>query len=93
MDEPFSSLDVPTREDLQQVVLDLQQETGMATIIVTHNIDEAVFMGRNILVLHEPPNRTVQVVDNPAIASGSYRHSESYVQRSNEIRELMGLLT
>ncbi|MFC1960263.1 ABC transporter ATP-binding protein [Chloroflexota bacterium] len=92
MDEPFSSLDVPTREDLQQVVLELQQETGMATIIVTHNIDEAVFMGRKILVLSEPPNQKAQIVNNPGETTSSYRNSARYIRRSNEIRELMGLL-
>lgn len=92
MDEPFSSLDVPTREDLQQIILELQQEAGMATIIVTHNIDEAVFMGRKILVLGEPPNKEAKIVDNPVVATGGYRNSASYVQRSNEIRALMGLL-
>ncbi|MFN8459829.1 MAG: ATP-binding cassette domain-containing protein, partial [Anaerolineae bacterium] len=49
MDEPFGALDALTREDLQRLTLELQAERNLTTLIVTHNIDEAVFMGRKIL--------------------------------------------
>ncbi len=92
MDEPFSSLDAPTREDLQGVIAALRQETGIAICIVTHNIEEAVFMGSKILVLNEPPNHEAVVVDNAAAASAGYRHSMAYLDRCNQIREMMGLM-
>ncbi len=56
MDEPFSSLDALTREDLQRLTVELRQETGVTTVIVTHNIEEAVYLGQRILVLGRPPN-------------------------------------
>ncbi len=69
MDEPFSSLDAAIRHDLQRLVLELQAELGLTTIIVTHSVDEAVFLGRRILLLRQPPNCTALVLDNPAAGS------------------------
>jgi NitT/TauT family transport system ATP-binding protein len=57
MDEPFGALDALTREDLQNLTLELRAEQHLTTVIVTHNIEEAVFMGERILVLGQPPNR------------------------------------
>ena len=51
MDEPFSSLDAPTRESLQNLTLELQAEQGLTLVIVTHAIEEAAFIGRKILLL------------------------------------------
>lgn len=91
MDEPFSSLDAPTREDLQRVVVDLQRETGITMLIVTHSIEEAVFMGRRILVLQKPPNRDPQIVENPGAGTAGYRSLLDYQQQCNRVRSLMGL--
>ena len=44
MDEPFSSLDALTREDLQRLTVELRAETGLTTVVVTHIIEEAVEM-------------------------------------------------
>lgn len=86
MDEPFSALDAPTREDLQRLVVDLQAETGLTTVIVTHNIEEAVFLGRRILVLSQPPNSAPHVIDNPAAGTAGYRTAPAYLSRVEEVR-------
>ncbi len=91
MDEPFSSLDTGTREGLQNVVWELEQETDLAVVIVTHSIDEAVFMGRRILVLDYPPNRTTTIIENPHAGRASYRTSTDFQDQANRIRVLMGL--
>lgn len=46
MDEPFSSLDAPTREGLQNLILELQAEQNLTLVIVTHTIEEAVILGK-----------------------------------------------
>ncbi len=66
MDEPFSSLDPSTRESLQELVLELQRELGLTTLVVTHSVDEAAMLGRRILLLGPPPNRQADIIDNPA---------------------------
>src|SRR5687767_12458216 len=50
MDEPFASLDAPTREGLQNLTLELQSEQQLTTTVVTHSIEEAAFLGRKILL-------------------------------------------
>lgn len=65
MDEPFSALDAPTREDLEELTLQLCQETGVTLITVTHNIEEAAFLGRKILCLTLPPHTKPLIMEGP----------------------------
>jgi NitT/TauT family transport system ATP-binding protein len=53
MDEPFSALDVQTRETLQEEVLRIRDRTGCTILFVTHSIDEAVFLGDRIFLLSD----------------------------------------
>lgn len=55
MDEPFVSLDQPTRERMQQEVLDIWQHHKRTIIFVTHNLEEAVFLGDRVIVLSAKP--------------------------------------
>ncbi len=86
MDEPFSALDVVIRENLQNLVAEIQSELGVTTIIVTHSVDEAAYLGRKILVLSRPPNRQAIVIDNPHAGESGYRKSEAYQQTLTELR-------
>ncbi len=78
MDEPFSALDAPTRERMQELTLELAAEAGATVILVTHNIEEAAFVGQRILVLSHPPNRRPEIVNNPHHADDAYRASADY---------------
>jgi NitT/TauT family transport system ATP-binding protein len=89
MDEPFSSLDALTREDLQRLTVDLRAETGLTTVIVTHIIEEAVFLGQRILVLGRPPNGAAQVIENPEACNTEYRGRPTYWERCAELREAL----
>jgi NitT/TauT family transport system ATP-binding protein len=57
MDEPFASVDAQTKLDLEDLVMDLQQSTGTTVILVTHDIDEAVYLADRVLVLSKNPCR------------------------------------
>jgi NitT/TauT family transport system ATP-binding protein len=59
MDEPFASVDAQTRAELEDVVLDVKSRFGMTVLLVTHDIDEAVYMSDRVVVLSKPPS-TVQ---------------------------------
>jgi ABC-type nitrate/sulfonate/bicarbonate transport system ATPase subunit len=59
MDEPFVSLDQPTRERMQREVLDIWRHRKRTVIFVTHNLEEAVFLGDRIYVLSAKPARIV----------------------------------
>ena len=53
MDEPFGALDPGTREDMQIFLLELWEELGMTIFFVTHDLEEAVFLGTRLLVLSQ----------------------------------------
>jgi NitT/TauT family transport system ATP-binding protein len=55
MDEPFAAVDAQTRADLEDLVRGLWQERGMTVLFVTHDIDEAVYLGERVLVLSASP--------------------------------------
>lgn len=89
MDEPFSALDAYTREDLQNLTQELRREAHLTTVIVTHNIEEAAFLGKRILVLADPPNVEARIVENPDAGGVDYRSHAAYAARCDELRGLM----
>ncbi|MFC8089008.1 ABC transporter ATP-binding protein [Streptomyces sp. NPDC057301] len=55
MDEPFAAVDAQTRADLEDLVRGLWRERGITILFVTHDIDEAVYLGERVLVLSASP--------------------------------------
>ncbi len=86
MDEPFSSLDALTREKLQNFLLELWNERKMTVILVTHSIEEAVFLGRKIVVLTPRPGRVKTIIENPSAGDVNYRWTEEFFERCREVR-------
>ena len=62
MDEPFGSVDAQTRADLQDMILEVWQRHGSTVLFVTHDIDEAVYLGDRVLVLSPPPARIAREI-------------------------------
>jgi len=89
MDEPFASLDAPTRESLQDLLLELRDEGRLTSIIVTHAIEEAALLGRFILVLSDPPIHSPQIISNPHGASPSFRETDGYISMCRTLRSLL----
>jgi NitT/TauT family transport system ATP-binding protein len=90
MDEPFSSLDTLTRENLERLTLELRTETGVTTVVVTHNIEEAVYLGQRLLLLRQPPHREALIIDNPAAGRLDYRQQAAFGEHCNQVRDLLG---
>ncbi|KAA9155980.1 ABC transporter ATP-binding protein [Microbacterium lushaniae] len=65
MDEPFGSLDAQTRFDLEDLVLRLRNDIGITIVVVTHDIDEAVYLGDRVVVLGGRPSVIVDDVEVP----------------------------
>ena len=63
LDEPFRGLDVMTRELLQEYYLGLFEETGMSTVFITSELDEALFLADRIYFMTEPPSRISRVLE------------------------------
>jgi len=89
MDEPFSSLDALTREDSLELVLSLWQKHTATAVLVTHNMEEAVYWGRRILVLGAPPNNSARVIENPASGTSGYRLSPEFLEKCLFLRQMI----
>ena len=89
MDEPFSSLDAPTRESLQNLTTKLWVEQNLTMIIVTHAIEEAVLLGKKILLLGHPPNTEALVIDNPMANTKGFRSDPEYHNLCRYLRQRM----
>lgn len=87
MDEPFSALDAMTREELQNLLLSSVTANRVTVILVTHSIDEAVFLGRKILVLNF--SGRANIVDNPAMGRRDYRYSQAFFDKCVEVRRII----
>lgn len=89
MDEPFSALDAMTRESLQNILLRLYKERKFTFILVTHSIEEAVFLGKRIIVLSRRPGRILRTLDNNNMGDESFRLSRDFYDRSIEVRQAL----
>ena len=63
LDEPFGALDEFTRDQMGRVLLDLWQERKPTTILITHNIEEALFLSDRIVILSGHPGRVLDILD------------------------------
>ena len=62
MDEPFGALDAITREEMSECLLDIWERTGKTVVLVTHSIDEAVFLSREVHVMGTGPARIIETL-------------------------------
>ena len=89
MDEPFSSLDAITREDLQTLTLSLCEEKQLTLVVVTHSIEEAVTLGRKVLLLDTAPVAEPHIFENPSAGMEDQRESKAYQELCNQLRREM----
>jgi NitT/TauT family transport system ATP-binding protein len=62
MDEPFASVDAQTRAELEDLLLDVWDRTQLTVLLVTHDIDEAVYLADRVAVLSSSPTRVKETV-------------------------------
>lgn len=92
LDEPFSALDAFTREELQETLLALQKNRRRATLLVTHSLEEAIFLADRIGIMYGAPS-SLEAVENPWSKSRDLRRHEDrqnreYVEAVRSIRAL-----
>ena len=89
MDEPFSALDALTREEAQELFIDVWNQYKPTTVFVTHSIEEAIYMGKKIVIMSHCPGTIVEIIDNPLFNTESLRQNEEYLKLSSHIRNIV----
>jgi NitT/TauT family transport system ATP-binding protein len=93
MDEPFGALDAQRRELLQSQLRDIQMGERKTVIFVTHDVEEAVFLGDRVIVFSARPARIVadiDIVDRLGLARDlALRESEPFFRLRNEILNIV----
>ncbi|MFJ9566762.1 ABC transporter ATP-binding protein [Streptomyces fuscichromogenes] len=65
MDEPFGSVDAQSRFDLEDLTLQLRRRLGITVVVVTHDIDESVYLGDRVIVLGGRPTAVLDTLTVP----------------------------
>lgn len=89
MDEPFSALDAITREEAQELFIDIWNQYRSTAIFVTHSIEEAIYMGKKIVIMSHCPGAIVKTIDNPLFNTESIREKKEYLELSVYIRSII----
>lgn len=89
MDEPFSALDALTREDIQDVFLNTWRKHPVSTLIVTHQVEEAAYLGRKIVLMSAAPGTAGQIIDNPLFGAANAREREDFGRLCAKLRKLI----
>ena len=97
MDEPFGALDVQTKETMQLFLLDLWRRTGCTILMITHDVEEAVFLSQRVYVMTARPG-TIQkeiLIDLPVDSSGArtydLKRQPQFLTYKNTITDLLRL--
>lgn len=86
LDEPFGALDAFTRDQMQSLLLKLWQESGKQVLLITHDIEEAVFMATELVLLSPAPGRVLERIRLNFLAA---LLQENQAGRLNLIRNLL----
>ena len=93
LDEPFASVDALTRAELEDLTLKLRDTLGITMLLVTHDIDEAVYLSDRVFVLSPPPSIVVRSFDIPLGGGRDQEGTRSdarFLELRNEIHHLIG---
>lgn len=87
MDEPFSALDVLTKEYLIQTLQEIRQQRNITIIFVTHNIDEALMISDRIVVFHVGGKTIAEVIENDSLIGRN--NSDLWFYKYRQIKQLL----
>lgn len=95
MDEPFGALDALTREKMQEELHSVWKRNGMTILFITHSVEEAVYLGTDVVVMSPRPGRIVEKIKCPFAAKDgerdirSIKSSQEFVKMREQILSLI----
>ncbi|MCY1714447.1 ABC transporter ATP-binding protein [Caproiciproducens galactitolivorans] len=88
MDEPYGQLDIELRFKLEDELVKLWQKTKTTVFFITHNIEEAVYLGQKIMILTNKPTKVKKVLDNPLPRPRDIT-SPDFIDLRNQVTDLI----
>lgn len=88
MDEPTSSLDAITKEDFQKQILKLYKTHDLTMVFVTHDIEEAVFLGQKIIIMKD--GEIKKEIQNDLFGNEKIRNEITFYEMCLRVRDIMG---
>jgi len=92
MDEPFGALDAQTREKMQELLLAVDRTTRTTVLFVTHDLDEALFLGEKIIVFGKNPGRILATFDAPVTNNLSDKLDEKFIGVKRKVLEIFATI-
>jgi len=91
MDEPFGALDAQTRTKMQNLLLEVLAQEGKTVMMITHSVDEAIYLASKILVVTARPSRVKEIIQVPfAYPRQENLHDDpQFVALKSRLRELV----
>ncbi len=92
LDEPYGALDALTREDMQDQLLEIWRATGQTIIMVTHDVTEAVYLSRRVVVMSARPSRTKHdvLIDIPREGTrDEIMSTRRFIELQTQVRQLV----
>lgn len=91
MDEPFGALDIQTKENMQQFLLEIWSKTGCTILMITHDVSEAVFLAQRVYVLSARPGKVEREckIDLPRERDYQIKRQPIFHQQVDEIVDLL----
>ena len=89
IDEGFSALDAIIKEEAEELFLDMWTSNKINTFFVTHSIDEAIYMGKKIIIMSNEKGQIKEVIDNDLFNNKEYKESPKYSKLFSHIKNLI----
>ena len=89
MDESFSALDAMTREEVQKLFLEVWEEHKVTTVLVTHDIKEAIYLAQDIAIISSTPGKILEVVRNPLFGTENSSVDLEYIHMNCKLRGIL----
>jgi NitT/TauT family transport system ATP-binding protein len=91
MDEPFGALDAQTRANMQNLLLNVLSAEGKTVMLITHSVEEAIYLASRIVVVTARPARIKQIIDVPFAypRDESLQERAEFVELRSRIRQLV----
>ncbi len=95
MDEPLGALDALTREKMQGLILELWKETGKSVVLVTHSVEEALYLGDRMFVMAPRPGRVEREYELPfanvalEVEPRELKASPEFIEKREEVLSLI----